>query len=858
MRRFARLLLVPVLFTLGGAPALAQDSEEGLPTIEEATEGMTRLDGFIPMYWDAEEQQMHLEIDTFDEDLLHYVSLPAGLGQNDLGLNRGDLGPRTVVRFRLTGPRIMMVEPNYRFRADSDDPLEVKSVEDGFPTSIHWGFEIEARTGERYLVDATDFFMRDAFGLAQSLSSQGSFRLEESRSSFYEPRTRNFPDNTEIELETTFVSTSAGGTLRSVTPTGTALTVRQHHSFVRLPALGDFEMRRYDPRSGFNSMSYYDFATPIPEPLQQRFISRHRLEKQNPDAETSPPVEPIVYYLDPGTPEPVRTALIEGGDWWNQAFEAAGYEDAFRVEVLPADADPMDVRYNVIQWVHRSTRGWSYGNSVQDPRTGEILKGHVTLGSLRVRQDYMLGEGLTAPYASGDEQPQDILDMSLLRIRQLSAHEIGHTIGLAHNYISSAQRDAGNQSVMDYPHPRTTIDDDGTINVDDAYDRGIGRWDEIAIRYGYSDFPEGTDEEEALDAILQEGIAEGTTFRPNQGVHPQTGLWDNGSDLAAELNRMMDVRRVALDRFGAANIRTGEPVAMMEDVFVPLYLHHRYQVEAAANVLGGQYYTFALRGDGQTPMRPVPADEQRVALDALLRTLRPDELAVPESVRDNLPPRPGGYFGGNELFGGWTGPTFDAIAPAATAASVTIGQLLSSSRAARLVQQNALDPALPGLDEVLGAVEEVVPLRTDTGYGDAISRAIHTVYVDELMDLASSSTLPQVNAIATLRLQEQHQTAESVAGDGEVDRGWQAHYLLTARRIQSFLERPMPADAPAPPAPGAPPGSPIGDPGLPTGMNGATGGWTIPGLGFESGRLDVGEAIIRTIGSMPLLRCDWM
>jgi len=843
MRRTIRTLVALVLVPLAALPLAAQDD---LPTIEEATEGMTLIDGFIPMYWDADEGEMHLEISLFDTDLMHYVSLPAGLGQNDLGVNRGDLGPSAVVQFQMRGPRIMIVEPNYSYRAVSDDPLEVKSVDDGFPTSIHWGFDVEARTGDRYLVDATDFFMRDAFGLARRLQSQGSFRLEDSRSSFYEPRTRGFPDNTEVELEMTFVAPTAGGTLSSVTPTGTALTVRQHHSFVRLPELGEYEVRAFDPRSGFNSGGYMDFATPIQEPLQKRFIRRHRLEKQNPNAAMSPPVEPIIYYLDPGTPEPVRTALIEGGSWWNQAFEAAGYIDAFRVEVLPADADPMDVRYNVIQWVHRSTRGWSYGNSISDPRTGEILKGHVTLGSLRVRQDYLLGEGLTAPYPNGDEDPQDILDMSLLRIRQLSAHEIGHTIGLAHNYISSAERAAGNQSVMEYPHPRTTINADGTINVDEAYDRGIGRWDEIAIRYGYSDFPEGTDEAAALEAILQEGIQEGTTFRPNQGVHPKTGVWDNGDNLAVELNRMMDVRRIALDRFGEATIPNGDPIATMEDVFVPLYLHHRYQVESTANILGGQYYTFAMRGDGQTPMRRVPANEQQQALDALLRTLDPAELAVPEAVRENLPPRPSGVGGGNELFGGWTGPTFDPIAPAATAASVTLSQLLNSSRAARLVQQKALDPSLPGLDDVLAEVGGAVFAEQSDPYLKEIRRTIMAVYVDGLMDLASSNSMPQVQAIASMRLEALRDLDQTGFSDGSD----QAMAYLLSRRIESFLNRPMPADTPPAPAPGAPPGSPIGDPGRGLGTNGAGSIWTIEGLRLDADPLG--------LGGMSLLRCDWM
>jgi hypothetical protein len=612
---------------------------------------------------------------------------------------------------------------------------------------------------------------------------------------------------------------------------------------VELPPVdGSFEPRRADPRAGFFGVSWMDYAVPIGEPLAQRYIARHRLEKVDPSAEMSDPVEPIVYHLDPGTPEPVRTALMEGARWWNEAFEAAGYRDAFRVEMLPDTADPMDLRYNVIQWVHRSTRGWSYGSSVTDPRTGEILKGHVTLGSLRVRQDYLLGEGLTAPYAEGDEEPDEILEMALLRIRQLSAHEVGHTIGLAHNYIASSQRDAGLQSVMDYPHPRVRLED-GEIRLDDAYEDGIGEWDEVAIRYGYSDFPEGTDVEAELNDILLEAEARGITFisdqdaRPAGSAHPDVHLWDNGADAAGELERMMEVRRVALDNFGETVIREGMPLATMEEALVPLYLHHRYQMEATSKVVGGQSYTYALRGDGQEPLRPVPAGEQRRALDALMATLDPEALKIPAQVLETLPPRPYGFPPNRELFDGWTGLVFDAVSPAAAAADATLGLLLHEQRAARLVQQKALDPGLPGLGDVLTAVHAgTFGVEPADAYAAEINRVTEWALVNHLMRLSARAGMPQVRAASTFQLEHIAQRAMEGARGSETMEA--AHQHLLATEIRRFLDRPMEPMA-SPGAPDMPPGSPIGQPALrwlPQGGDGGAPAWSTAG---------------------PPLRCSW-
>jgi hypothetical protein len=852
--RLAQRLLPGALFLVSSWPAPAdasaqqRDTAEGLPSIESKTAGMQKIDGFMPVYFDEDDGKTWLEVGRWGEEILHYTSLPAGMGQNDLGLNRGDLGARAVVVFKRVGPKVLMEQPNYGFRARSDDPLERKSVDDGFPTSVLWGFTVAGETGDRVLVDATDFFLHDWHGLANQLrrGNQGQWRLDASRSALHLPRTRAFPENTEVEVTLTFTSDQPGGLVRSVAATAGTLTVRQHHSFVQLPPLdGSFQPRRADPRAGFNGVTFMDFAKPIDEDLEVRYIARHRIEKRNPEAPRSEPVEPIVYYLDPGTPEPVRSALLDGGRWWNQAFAAAGFVDGFRMEILPEDADPMDARYNVVQWVHRSTRGWSYGNSISDPRTGEILKGHVTLGSLRVRQDYLIGEALTSPYQDGDEDAADARAMALQRIRQLSAHEIGHTLGLSHNYIASAQTGDGTQSVMDYPHPVIELENGRVALGSRSYADEIGAWDKVAIQYGYTDFPPGTDEDAALAEILQAGMRDGITFlsdqdgRPAGSAHPNVHLWDNGATAAGELQRMMDVRRVALDNFGETAIRTGDPMATMEEALVPLFLFHRYQAEATTKVVAGQYYTYALRGDGQDPLRPVPATEQMAALDALARTLHPAELTIPRSILDNLPPRPFRFGPHQELFRRHTGLVFDAVAPATAAAAATLRFLLQPERAARMIQQKALDPSLPGFTEVIHHVTQATfGLDVRDSYQAEVSRAVERVFIDRLMALAASAPMAQVRAEAQYALEEMAvwlAEASDTAAAGD-----KAHYRLLRSDIGRFMERPH-APVTAPDSPSMPPGSPIGE----TGMD-----W----LGGEGWRLD---SVPGSRASIPDLGCSW-
>jgi hypothetical protein len=464
--------------------------------------------------------------------------------------------------------------------------------------------------------------MQDAHGVIQSLANnkQGAYKLDPTKSAVSLPRTKAFPKNVEFEALLTFKGLPKGGYIKSVTPNASLVSVKQHHSFVELPD-ANYKPRVFDPRSGAISISYYDYATPIQEPMQKRFITRHRLEKKNPNAAVSEAKEPIIYYLDPGTPEPVRSALLDGARWWNEAYEEIGYKDAFQVQLLPEDADPMDLRYNVIQWVHRSTRGWSYGASVVDPRTGEIIKGHVSLGSLRIRQDFLIAQALmNKPFANNDVNHQPMLEMALARIRQLSAHEVGHTIGFAHNFAASANN---RSSVMDYPHPTVKITD-GKVDLSNAYATGIGSWDKVTVAYSYSEFNSAQAEKEELLKIIDKSYKEGHRFisdsdaRPAGGAHAKAHLWDNGNSASQELQNVLDVRALAIKNFSKDNIRSYEPYTVLEDVFVPLYFFHRYQTEATSKLIGGLEYNYATKNDGQLITKVVAPETQREALKALL------------------------------------------------------------------------------------------------------------------------------------------------------------------------------------------------------------------------------------------------
>jgi len=689
-----------------------------LPTIEEKTKDLRKYEGFLNFYWDENTGKIWLEVDKLETEFLYVTSLPAGLGSNDVGLDRGLLGGERIVKFSKTGRKILLIEPNYRYRAVTTDAAEQRAVEQSFAQSTLWGFTAEAETGNHWLVDATDFLLRDAMQVTNRIrgSQQGNYLLDKTRSAFYLPRTKNFPLNTEFEASITFTNNdgNTGNYVNAVAPSSEAITLRMHHSFVQLPD-NDYTPRIFDPRSSYIPISFYNYSTPVSEPVEKFFITRHRLKKKDPAAAMSEAVKPIIYYLDNGTPEPIRSALLEGAGWWNQAFEAAGYKNAFQVKLLPEDADPMDVRYNVINWVHRSTRGWSYGASVTDPRTGEIIKGHVTLGSLRVRQDYLIAAGLLAPYENarpddpvGRGTPVDdkMLKMALERLKQLSAHEVGHTIGLMHNYAASVSNRA---SVMDYPHPSARLNAAGEIDLNNAYDNKIGEWDKVAITFGYQDFTAGTNEKSELNKILSDASKKGLQYisdqdaRPAGSLHPQAHLWDNGNDAVNELNDVIKVRAKALSTFGEKNIRPGMPMAMLEDVLVPIYFYHRYQIEAVTKIVGGMYYTYATRDDGQIVTKSLSKEEQRKALNAVIDCLDPKFLQLPDKIVQLIPPRPAGYSFSRELFRKRTGLAFDALSPAETAADLPLSFLFNTERLNRMVQYEAVNNGL-GVAEMINTL----------------------------------------------------------------------------------------------------------------------------------------------------------
>ena len=755
-RSYTLILIIAMLFASVFSFAQRKKSSSSSPTPSK-TAGMQKHEGYFNFYYDGKRDKIYLLIDKLDQEFLYVNSLTAGIGSNDIGLDRGQLGGRKVVRFNRVGPKVLLIQPNYSFRAESDNPDEKRSVEQAFAQSVIWGFKVDMEDAEGILVDATDFFMRDAHNVVGRLkrSKQGAYKLDKSRSAFYPSQIKAFPENVEFEATLTFTGTAQGSYIRSVAPSSDAVTVRQHHSFIKLPD-DNYTPRKFDPRSGSNAMSYMDYATAIDEPIVKRFIARHRLEKKDPSAAKSEAVEPIIYYLDRGAPEPVRSALMEGASWWNQAFEAAGYINAFQVKLMPEDADPMDVRYNLIQWVHRSTRGWSYGSSISDPRTGEIIKGHVSLGSLRVRQDFLIAAGLLSPYG-GTEVPETMKEMALARIRQLGAHETGHTLGYSHNYSSSMD---GRASVMDYPHPYIKINN-GKLDFSEAYDTKIGAWDKVTVAYSYQDFAEGVDEDQALEDILLKAIKkDGLTFlsdqdaRPLGSAHPRAHLWDNGTNAADELLRVLDVRKIALDNFSENNIPVGEPMATLEEVLAPIYFFHRYQVEATAKVIGGLNYTYALRGDGQVPTELVSPEEQKKALSALLKTIDPNTLALREDLIKIIPPRPIGYRRSRETVKIRTGLTFDPIGSAESAADMSVSLLLRPERATRLVEYHARDASQPSLDYVLNQLlQSTWKSKPIGGYQGEIRHAVNSVTLKNLMYLVSDNQASeQARAVAYTHL----------------------------------------------------------------------------------------------------------
>jgi hypothetical protein len=783
---------------------MAQAQAQSLPSIEETVAGKQHMEGYFDLYWDEATGKMYWEIDQLDTEFLYQVSMGSGLGSNPIGIDRGQLRGTYLLTAQRVGPKLMLKEPNYRYQALSDNPLERLAVRDAFAPSIIWGFDIVAASGESVLVDATEFFVRDTRDVIGQIASrgQGNFTLDKSRSAFYLENTKTFPENVEIEVELTYTSSNPGNLVNSVAATGNAITLRQHHSLIKLPD-DEFQTRVADPRIGVNGPTIMNYAAGIGEGMPIHLIAKHRLVKKDPTAERSEPVEPIIYYVDSGTPEPIKSALIEGASWWNQAFEAAGFINGFQVKELPEGADPQDVRYNMIHWTHRRTRGYSYGASVIDPRTGEILKGNVNLGSLRLRQDYLHGQGMIPAFdyleRVADNNTASV-NMALDRVRQLSAHEVGHTLGFPHNYLASSY---DRESVMDYPAPLVEITDDGELDFSNAYVQRIGEYDKLAVRYSYQQFLPGEDEAEELAKIVQESLDRGLIFLAHNnnsfvGAGQQyASVWDNGSNLVDHLKHEIEVRRIGLESFGLANIREGEPVSTLEDVLLPLYMHHRFQMNAAAQSIGGADYRYALRGDGQIPFQIIPGEEQRDALETVLSTLSPEFLALPQRILDLLPPA--AYrFNPSEPFPGRTGLLFDPLAAAEASASLSVSMILHPARMARLVAYGSMGGSIenyPDLEEVIDRLIAVTwgASTPDNEYHLQILRTVQRVTANEMMVQASSDQAS--GAVKAVLMDRLEKLARRLERQGNAINAHQAAMVADIRRWQQRTEGTMPGPA---------------------------------------------------------------
>jgi len=772
--------------------------------------GISKYSGYFTFYYDVSADKVYLQIDKLNTDFLYVRSLSEGIGSNDIGLDRGQLGAGVVVHFKKAGNKILMVQPNQDYRAITNNTEEKKSVKEAFAKSVLHGFVIIEAKNNTFLVDATSFFIRDAHGVARSLArqGQGNYNLDKSRSAFNLERTKSFPKNSEFDVLLTFKGSAKGYNIRSVTPNANAVTVNQHHSFVELPD-DNYKPRKFDPRSGSYQMSYLDYASPVNESLTKRFIYRHRLAKKNPNAAMSEPVEPIIYYLDRGTPEPVRSALLEGGSWWNQAFEASGYKNAFQFKMLPEGADMLDVRYNVVQWVHRSTRGWSYGASISDPRTGEIIKGHVSLGSLRIRQDYLIAQALQAPFKTTTADDEFALQMAIARIRQLSAHEIGHTLGFAHNFAASTN---GRTSVMDYPHPKFTLKN-GHIDFSDAYDTKIGNWDKVTVAYSYQDFPKDINEDEALNTILISAFDNGMRYlsdsdaRPKGSASATAHLWDNGGTIYDELNTLLTIRKKAITNFSIDNIKVGEPYTVLEDVFVPLYFLHRFQTEATVKLIGGLEYSYAVKGGNTTIVKKVSGEKERKALASVLKTVQADEIAIPREKLALFPPRAIGYSRSRESFKSKLGVAFDAFSAVETASEMTFSLLLHPQRMSRLINHKSIDNSQLGIVELLDiVVQNTIKVKHKDSYHQELQNIINLKFLEELMYLASNKNqYKQVNAIASYKLNEIKEIIQA-----KKEKGVQEIYnIALLKMIDDFIKNPTSFKKTA--APKIPDGSPIGN-----------------------------------------------
>lgn len=761
------------------------------------------MNGFIQIAYDNSSDSVYIGIkkSQVGQKMLFQSSLPHGVGSNDIGLDRGQLGMTRLVRFERFGNKLMLKQLNTEYRANSDNQLERESIDQAFADSIIAGFKLESENDEFIYLNYTDFLLSDIHDVSGRLSQtgQGAYNLDSNRSGIYLPKVKSFEKNTELEAVVTFSGSPKGAYIKDVTPDPKSVSVHLHHSFIALPD-DEYKPRAFHPFSGFWKHSYMDYAVPIEDDMEQAYIPRHRLTKKTPGAAKSEAITPIVYYLDPGIPEPVMTALKEGALWWNQAFEAAGFVDAFQVKVLPADADPMDVRYNVIQWVHRATRGWSYGSSVIDPRTGEIIKGHVTLGSLRVRQDYLIALGMTSPLNSENADTSKQKELALDRIRQLSAHEVGHTLGIAHNFAAS---EINRASVMDYPHPLFSLGENG-IEMKEAYDKGIGEWDKYVVSYGYAEFD--GDESQALAALIQQAKEAGHRYKsdPDARIAKRASadghLWDNGDNAIAEYERMISIREKALANFGMNSLPFDAPISDLEERLVPIYYSHRFQLDALVKQISGLHYQYDVKtltnANQQSFVKPVSGENQRQAMALMLESLHPDFLSIPSSIVRLIPPKAYGSSRNRESMQSRMGIAFDPITAAESVAGYTSTILLDPNRLNRLAFQHSQDTTIPSVKELLEALfEYTIMLDEHSLLSERIKQVILTVYFDVLDD---ESLAPEVKSEmqAQLLVFERWLEKHKKKANNEVTLRDLATYWKTRQWPARFPIKPMPPGSP--------------------------------------------------------------
>jgi len=813
-----RNLVGILVFALAWATPASQAQDE-TQSFAEAIEGLDHRDGLFPLYIDESDGRILAGLTVQDDGALdrviYTVRLTSGLGSNPVGLDRGYGVGSEILRFTRINDRIFAEIENTSYRALGAGDDEARATAQSFARSVIWSTDIIAENDDHILIDLSGFLTRDAARTIPRLTSsgQGSFSIDDGRSAPLTEAAFAFPINVEIDALLTLKSSAPGSEVRAVTPAPNSVTLTVHHSFVALPDDG-YQIRTADDRSGAITTTFYDMATPLDQPVRRSYATRHRLERIDPSAAFGPVVEPIIYYVDRGAPELISEALIEGASWWGDAFEAAGFEDAYRVELLPEGVHPLDARYNVIQWVHRQTRGWSYGGSAMDPRTGEIIRGYVILGSQRVRQDRMIFEGLLGAGETGTGSDTDPLELALDRIRQLSAHEVGHTIGMAHNFAASTNDRA---SVMDYPAPLVSLDEGGDIDVSAAYDVGIADWDKTAINWLYSQYDDATEEDAALNAILDNARNDGLLFitdrhaRGNNAAHPLANLWDNGSNPSQSLLDTLELRQVALANFGSHTMAGGLASSDLRSVFPPIYLYHRYQVEAAAKALGGVIFNYELNGDNVQGLSVYPVEDQRFALNALISTLAPEALDISDQTLALLAPSPYGDYDAaatRELFDSSQYPAFSRRDAAAASARISLQAILAPARLARIADQHARDPEQLSQLEIYSALETALfsADREEAARLMAVREAIQIEYVDQLMRLVANSPASVASA-ARARLE----TLERALPSGRSARaGSRDHRTWLARQITAGLAEIDRGEAANTSDTQIPPGSPIG------------------------------------------------